>query len=328
MNTKFILSLICIALVVSCKKDESSPTVHVKIVDTPYKGDLYDIYFVDNDNGFMVGEFDNYGNRKSVMLRTANGGETWTVDTFNLTNSRVIGITGYNSKLFISTIYQRMIGNPERIYYSSDSGYNWILLDSIHNGKPFFLNESDGFLLYDSKILKTVNAGLRWVEIYEAQYLAPLSQLQFVNSNVGYVKGGSTYDNTNYGYMLKTTDGGKTWADLNLGMTNITDMHFISESSGYLFTYNNELFKTVNGGQTWQMVNGTINSSYPSSHFFSEANGCFTTNHGVYFTGNGGVNWKLCYYNAGITLQRSYFINQSIGFAYGNDGIILKITYN
>ncbi|NVO10147.1 MAG: hypothetical protein HXX16_09320 [Bacteroidales bacterium] len=322
-----ILLLLSFATLIACKKDNYCPPIEVKRIETPYKGDLYDIYFIDDSTGFIVGAFDYYGSRKSVMLRTTNGADTWVIDTFNLKNYRVNGITGYGAKLFISTIYQKIVDNPDQLYYSDDSGYRWVQLDGFHSGRPYSFNEMEGILLYNSKILRTSNGGFNWEEVYDAPYMAPISHLQFANPNVGYACGGATHDNTNYGYMLKTTDGGKTWVDLNLHMANITDMFFISELVGYLFTYNKELYKTVDGAQTWVLVNDKISYPYPSCHFNSEMKGCYSTEHGVYYTIDGGITWKECYYNSSITLQRAYFINQTTGFAYGNSGVILKITY-
>lgn len=49
----------------SCSNEiEMTPEIIVERIVTPYKGNLLDIYFVDNNKGYILGEFDFSGNRK------------------------------------------------------------------------------------------------------------------------------------------------------------------------------------------------------------------------------------------------------------------------
>ena len=88
---------------------------------------------------------------------------------------------------------------------------------------------------------------------WEIQYLSngyDFNTIYFYNDTIGFAVG----DN---GAMVKTTDAGDNWININTGITkDITDIQFISQDTGYICTEgsgfnNSDLFKTQNGGLTW-----------------------------------------------------------------------------
>jgi photosystem II stability/assembly factor-like uncharacterized protein len=106
-------------------------------------------------------------------------------------------------------------------------------------------------------------------QTWEIEYLSngyDLNTVYFYNDTIGYAVG----DN---GAMIKTTNAGDNWIDLNCNTTNdITDVMFISEDTGYICTKggvytqtHGEILITYNGGNNWtQLYQGSISGVYQS----------------------------------------------------------------
>ena len=81
----------------------------------------------------------------------------------------------------------------------------------------------------------------------------PLSAIDFVNSETGWIAGS--------GSLMKTEDGGLNWMSIAVNETlNISMIDFINESTGWAacYDYNNGgvlIIKTADGGQNWILLN-------------------------------------------------------------------------
>ena len=86
---------------------------------------------------------------------------------------------------------------------------------------------------------------------------ASLYNIYFVDENVGYITGGRST-------ILKTEDGGKTWArktamsdtprrDGRPGYlrANLMGIQMMSETTGFIVGSENTILKTTDGGETW-----------------------------------------------------------------------------
>jgi photosystem II stability/assembly factor-like uncharacterized protein len=171
-----------------------------------YASNLIDIYFFDEDNGFVVGglndpkskvdekaypppRFSRYGKVKPVVLRTRDGGKSWIDTTANIKD-----------------------------FESGEWGW-----------KIQFLNETHGFVslenFRDASILITKNGGKSWVKKHVAKDQKPsspainndLEGIGFINELQGWVGGWGT----NIGAPVAglensyTEDGGDTWIPQN-----------------------------------------------------------------------------------------------------------------
>ncbi|MFH0992149.1 MAG: YCF48-related protein [bacterium] len=137
------------------------------------------------------------------------------------------------------------------------------------------------------------------------------------------------------GTVLKSTNGGSTWAKLpspkNPGVvgetTNpLSSISFINENSGWIVG-DYSIFKTVDGGNTWQLQSLGINRDM-NAIFFVDANiGYVGGNNGeLYKTTNGGANWTKQSLGTGIgTISSIYFINATTGWIAG-DFLIARTT--
>lgn len=132
--------------------------------------------------------------------------------------------------------------------------------------------------------LSTVWSQSIWYEI-STPTSNNLNAIDFVNSSVGYIVGDSST-------ILKTTNGGATWAELNhaglstnMWVHEIVDVDFVTEQVGFvtLLNDNDGVYKTVDGGLTWTPAwasgsNMCFKSSayvYTENDYFVGGAGCF-----------------------------------------------------
>ena len=143
----------------------------------------------------------------------------------------------------------------------------------------------------------------------------------FPDANTGYTAG---LDGT----ILKTTNAGADWTELNTGTSNsFVSVFFTDIDTGYVVGQTNTMLKTTNGGLDWTQI--SIGSPYLTSIFFtSTSTGYAVGSNGVagtiLKTTNGGINWTV-QNTATVTLYNSvYFCNDSTGYVVGEGGKILK----
>lgn len=71
-----------------------------------------------------------------------------------------------------------------------------------------------------------------------------LVSLTLVNETTGFAVG-------NNGALIKTTDAGETWINIDIPDKYFTDVFFVNENTGYLTEAFGLVFKTTNSGNTW-----------------------------------------------------------------------------
>jgi len=92
-----------------------------------------------------------------------------------------------------------------------------------------------------------------WREVLSPTYPAGtvFYKTFMVNENVAYVVG-------NNGIILKTTDSGINWTQLNSGVSRtLYSIYFLNEQLGFVGGSSRTLLKTKNGGITWDSINVT-----------------------------------------------------------------------
>lgn len=154
-------------------------------------------------------------------------------------------------------------------------------------------------------------------------------KIQFINSGTAYAVGDSA--------LLKSTDGGETWADITANITatypSFRTLFFVDESVGFIgrpnITGGPTLLKTINGGNTWTDVSSSIMSQGVSDLFFVSPDIGYAT--GGVGAGNvfartidGGKNWTKVQTPAIETAVTMHFINDLTGFSGTNQ--IMKTT--
>ena len=181
--------------------------------------DLKAVTFIDENNGWVVGE-------NGLILKTSDGGQVWV---------QIVGPTTctLNTVDFINSSIGWIAGDGGTILKTIDSGYTWITQSSGTNypiSSVSFINSftgwaaclgNDEFNTDSTIILKTVDGGDTWFSQAFVRQLGQgihLYSVCFINKNIGWAAGGSFPGINGWGNaIIKTTDGGNTWNEQNLG---------------------------------------------------------------------------------------------------------------
>ena len=235
-------------------------------------GMLQDVYFMDNQNGLVVGD-------GGLMLKTSDGGKTWEKVEIDM---RPPGAG------------QRQGGPP---------GGGGGPPPGFGRGGP-----------------------------------APLYNIYFVDKNVGYITGGR-------GTILKTEDGGKTWARKMATSdtpgrggrrggirANLMGTQMISETTGFIAGSENTILKTTDGGETWVGSSerarvGETRNNLEGIWFVSSTTGWVIGSFGTLLhTTDGGENWDKRDPGFDNNLFGIYFLDENTGWICGQEGLILHTT--
>ncbi|HEU5368129.1 MAG TPA: YCF48-related protein [Ktedonobacterales bacterium] len=111
-------------------------------------------------------------------------------------------------------------GAPEAIYVTRDGGATWqgpIILQGLEF--PHFIDVQHGWALNSngSGLLTTSDSGRHWATVPTSANFNQIDSLDFVSSQEGWAL---QYDDSSGGYfLLKTEDGGHTWTQLNVNIS-------------------------------------------------------------------------------------------------------------
>lgn len=196
----------------------------------------------------------------------------------------------------------------------------------------YFFDPNTGLITLAGRIFKTEDGGANWTEVVQKP---TLNKLQFVNNNVGFLYGGFTNGGISgnatiisSGGISKTSDGGQTWADLNLTVPEISALYFVDADTGYFSTtaFDGKFYKTIDGGTTWNLASEEIEGLILEIVFLDKNNGFALTHEGrIYRTADGGNNWSVDYETTnGLNLLSMAKTSGNQLFAVGENGLILK----
>ena len=152
--------------------------------------------------------------------------------------------------------------------------------------------------------------------------------VQFVNSLTGWAGGYANNDpNPDYGVLLRTTNGGATWAWVNLGWTTTFSIKhfFLNENTGWAWISTGLIKKTTDGGNSWidqSFGGGSLNSIV----FLNSQTGYATgTSAGGFLrkTTDGGTTW-LTISSGSVYWNKIKFINEQTGWVSANDHYFAK----
>jgi photosystem II stability/assembly factor-like uncharacterized protein len=284
----------------------------------PTNRNLWSVSFVDDNLGFIVGD-------TGTIIKTTNGGATWTVQT-NVTANSLYSVHFLNADTGFA------VGH-NRILRTTDGGLSWT---EQFNQAGFvaysicFPTHSIGYVVGSNGfIIKSEDYGTTWNYLYTG-FGRDFYSVNFPTKDTGYVAGcfsGSGGRIT----LIKTTDGGTSWisvGDTNFRWTTLYSVFFTNSQNGYVVGEENNgiIFKTINGGNTWTHQYLPLIPSLHSVYFTNDNMGyCVGSEEQIWKTTNGS-DWVNQFYGFWLgRLNSVTFINDTVGYAVGH-GIIMKTT--
>ena len=217
-------------------------------VRTETANDLVAVHFADAQHGYIAGAF-------STLLKTSDGGETWTPVATPVSASFVSVAARSAGEVFIGRV---------GLYRTSDSGSHWdtdVGGFEASSGSIFdilFVSATNGFLTKSGGIFATVNGGTQWDPVADTGLF--LDDLHHAGGQTLFATGGITYSEifgfVSRGDMARSRDGGQTWEVLPQ-QPAINEIHaavWENEQAGIVFTFTNKAHRTEDGGDTWQIL--------------------------------------------------------------------------
>lgn len=274
-------------------------------------------------------------------------------------------LTHYGGSLetvfFIDVNTGWVAGEWAAVLKTTNAGLNW---ETQYGGQSnriqdiYFFNQNSGIAtsslgLNNGKILRTINGGENWIEIYNHPW--SLSQICFSTLNKGWISGANgtiltssnsgeswslLYSNSQYalrtisvnstgygfaagddGIVIKTSDNGVNWSNPLLSVTeDIFSIKIFDNSTAYLCGSAGLFMKTTNGGVNWSSYQTMPQVNLLSMHFLNTNTGWLQARtNNLFFTTNSGDNWQNINISTGVN---SVFMN-GIFFADNLNGWIV-----
>jgi len=255
---------------------------------------LTSVYFLDENNGFIAGQglygcLDEDCGKGSVLLKTTNGGETWSKEFFE-DYTHIYSLLFFDNLNGLAIIHVPDIPGSrfQHIARTSDGGNNWELLDLSMNftyGNRFCLVGNSVLLASeDQKIYRSTDLGRNWDELISNIDTWPdVRDMYFINETTGFIDGILK--------IYKTINGGLNWDIVDFPFTSYGIFHFLNENEGF---------------------NIQTNWIYTEDDFPT------TTGSTFYYTTDAGNSWEEKEYSYVLFPDQTCFPRKDLGF--GIDG--------
>lgn len=301
-------------LTISSWTNQTSPLAH----------DINGIYFKDTQNGWAVGKIANQSFSSGFLLKTVNGGDTWTTARLfsttqedadsTLGDIQFIGTTGYIS------------GTDGILFKTIDDGDTWQPLttpagDSLSLNNICFISADTGWVVgQNGLVIFTTDGGSTW-DVQTSNTTRTLQEVVFVDNMRGWAVGQANA-------IIATVDGGVTWtvqtAPVPSYSYDFQSVSFVDNANGWAVGKLGKVITTVNGGSTWTEMTMPEGQNLSGVYFADNLHGWIVGNTGlIYATTDGGATWETQYSGTDNWLYTIFFLDQNVGWVGGISGTIL-----
>ncbi len=200
---------------------------------------------------------------RGTFMKTSDGGDSWSINS--------------------------QVGSPD----NSSTGN--LATRDLNTG--WFFNANTGYAAgqslssYLGVISRTTNGGNSWTYIQYNDTGGTVNGMYFINSNTGYLCGGTR------ARVHKTTDGGLTWNDISTGLnaTNTwNSVMALDTGNVFICTSSKRVYYHKTGlDSAWKVWNLPGSSATITDVYFKDANTGYACGNGNYFayTLDGGATW-------------------------------------
>lgn len=316
-------------LLSSCEK-EANTLIYSPIIPgapgwsplvTETSENLNDIYFINNNSGWIVGE-------NQTLIATASGDLGWSLAPVNLPLENLRSVFFADDQ--IGWLAGDLSGIPimGQVGYTSNGG-GYPVQQEIFE-KPlntlFFVDRQAGWAAGEGGLLvKTHNGGQDW-EIFPPFTDKTIYDLIFLDDGSGWAAAGNG--------EIFSTDEGMMWVMEETGIdTDILSIQILDETHGWACGVKNKILRkelTEDGTVIWihtTIGSLSVNQIWNDIFFVNFSTGWVVGEFGeIYKTTDGGVNWIPEESNVVSDLNAIFMVGTSKGWIVGDDGIILSYT--
>jgi photosystem II stability/assembly factor-like uncharacterized protein len=287
-----------------------------------------DLFAVDgrhDGNKVTVGKF-------GLILLSRDGGKTW--------ERRPSGTTRALSAVsFADNEHGFIAGSGGTLLATNDSGATWRSQNSgtkdhllgVHAQSPLQAFAVGAF----GTLLSTIDGGQSWSKhelkwdalieriVKEGGYVEPnLNAVYFNSPEVGWVVG-------EFGLVLNTKDGGKTWTSQRYGsdLPQLYAVKFLDDRRGCALGQTGSFIQTIDGGQHWSELElekkrDLYNVSLEGKHGVMVGDGVVFVSH------DQGSNWKPINSNLGDRWLGGVVLKSSEAIIVGQGGLTQVLSSN
>lgn len=268
---------------------------------------LMDVRFIDAQRGWIAG--------KQGMLRTTNGGETWT-----LTSTP----EDLEAVYFINANEGWACGNDGYLIHTTNGGQSWSPQTSGAGDKLrdiWFADAQNGWAVgKDGIFIRTINGGQTWTP-QVSPATDDLRGIHMITATYGWVVGSDG--------LILFTDDGNNW-DIQLSVPGGEEDEFESiyahdANHAWAVGGQGRIYYTVNGGQDWMQQTSGTTVAIQDVHFSSLENG-WACGAGGYLSNamESGTMWHTQTPPEVLTFNSVFFASDSLGFLVSGDGRIFR----
>lgn len=266
---------------------------------------LESVYFVTPTIGWAAG-------KNGTIIKTVDAGAHWTAqlggDTQN--DSRAITDLRFVDQRHGFAVQSTGIGDHTLL--RTVDGQTWRASGTVpqSRGDYIFTSPTVGFTSTHNEIRRTRDAGRSWQKVMDCaaninvdglsrNVVCTIESLSFPTPQVGYGFGlspnASAKGTTNGVFIVKTTDGGNTWAVtrvLNDEKAHQGFIAFTDPNNGILCTFEGRIYSTSDGARTWDGVPGiSCSGGIAAARFADPETGWVLANRHWSYTSDGGQHW-------------------------------------
>jgi photosystem II stability/assembly factor-like uncharacterized protein len=229
---------------------------------------------------------------------------------------------------FTDSLHGWLYGSRVNYMYTIDGGANWhsavsagfaatsiSMLDTIYGW-------TTGNGVNEGGIGKTTDGGRTWIQQrrrLDRAYVGTASLNRLKNITSGYTRVIGFPDT---GKVVRTTNGGATWAETSMGTSPLGKVVFVDSIHGWITTNGNvanpAVFRTTDGGVTW--ATSVPPQGLKAISFIDTLNGWGVIRATFYRTTDGGQTWQfLTFINTGDSFGATAlsFVDSLNGWAFG-----------
>jgi photosystem II stability/assembly factor-like uncharacterized protein len=264
-----------------------------------------------------------------VVLRTTNGGTTWTnVGGAGIANRDVYAMEAISANTAFVGTWVSSAG-PASIYRTTNGGADWSLVFNQPNG---FINgigmvdATTGYAEGDPEnsiwtLLKTTDGGATWNPMSPS---LPQAGTEAGWNNSFQVMGNNIWFGTSNSRIYRTTNAGASWTFGTTPTANSYDLHFNNPMEG--FAAGTGGMRTTDGGATWTAV------TIPGSGNVLGVSGAgapdfwYVRGTGIYRSTDNGVTWASEFTASGTQNHVDFIPGGIPGWSVSSNGSISKFS--